>query len=158
MTTGCGKPKGAPVMVTPLYLQTRSTLGLCVRPLTLLPEDWPDQYVSPLSNHLGEDYRSATGHRSSHTEDKGQSVVHIYMWFSHIRSCYHLWYKQLCSAFRSFQPLCFLLRPHSKTSLRYNLQNQTVVIFVLWTANLCRSTVCVFVCEKDRGGKKDAHN
>lgn len=48
MTTGGGKTKGLPVMVTSLYLQTQSRLEQCVRLLTLLPGDWPDQYVSLL--------------------------------------------------------------------------------------------------------------
>lgn len=48
MTTGGGKTKGLPVMVTSLYLQTQSRLEPCVRLLTLLPGDWPDQYVSLL--------------------------------------------------------------------------------------------------------------
>lgn len=51
------------------------------RILTLLPDDWLDQYVSLLSNHL---VGLGVRHWSQMlVQGKGQSKAHIYMWVPH---------------------------------------------------------------------------
>lgn len=62
-------------------LQTQSRPGILVMLLTLLPDDWPDQYVSLLSNHL---VGLGVRHWSQMlVEGKGQCGAHIYMWVPH---------------------------------------------------------------------------
>lgn len=59
-------------------LQTQSRHGILVTLLTLVPDDWPDQYVSLLLNHL---VGLGVRHWSQMlVQGKGQCRAHIYMW------------------------------------------------------------------------------